>query len=1241
MKSRWKCMEFWRRSIGLLLVLAMTLTSTPALAFGSAGSVAKEGESGQDAGVIEEEACPDAEYESADVEMAEEDDSILDKSIGDYTDRDKYLEEIDVHYVDGEFVSNEQAYAGNEYTITYMKEDAVLVDNAQETIAALSNNNISLGNDGVVTQMFIKDAEDALAPLVYQKSGMKVKKGEEWKLTYSVYHPGSGSDDSGYTTKETKYFSSDAKVKDLQNYSKNGQIELYPNWEARGKVKFDTDSLKGVSNPNPGPEFYDDGDQIELKPIEERSQDNFVFEKWTYKFGYGAEQDAVPVKSKPGYFNIDTTGHKEDLTIYAKWIDANKTTVTFDEASLRGVENPNAGITEYTPGKELQLSFPKSAPEDSTFLGWRYHFENEETVPARLLEGSEDVSVIPTTGKGTPLFIEAVWLDGSTEIQVVAWSNQADLHKKSPSSNVLDDVGDPVQEDLKISFIPNPKYTMKRPKEFKEYKCDSEELEQIGWAFSAEPENNKPDCCYLFELSEKPWRTVIKEAFGKGGLDADNKLQLYAIWDYASFRISYDGLIGDAIGNNSAFPKVYNSGETLILPTAEEINKGELLPEFSEKYIFEGWTNSEKGTQEIKTLGKDGDYNGAAVTLYAKYKVRTGDEDEDLPIDRHDYFAYNIGHNNKYNILYPDEPLLIYISPRRNGLRADPRYIKLLEDKSTDDVYNDWKDKEWPDNKYWEICPIDTSNIPVEKCETVFGIKLKKEVITKYSAEEIESLGEKVAKIAFRIRGIDDSTGKLDDKYYYVWMRVYMGCDKPGYKLDKRYLSIGKLPEQEETVNIRLRETTGKMTMDKGDGEWEIDYVKKNETEPLPPDCISGSVETDKSKTQEIVLKANLEKLKDPGDNEVYVNGDIRLRNTRWYPGEYVLFDFSIRQYPTRTSKLTLDKTSIFMNNRLSNEVEEVKLYFDGVGEVSMNHVSVKDLPKGITWEKNNERHSIIFKGAKDVKVQKKKVTIRSMDPRNPLGERKASLEIVVCNNSATSGAKFKIAGGAIYALGDDSQLFIEPTINGYAGEITSAAIKKNYKYKNGDGAFLYKVYWDGKYVVVKKHPTSFVFQKGGYTETIRLTLSTGTYVYGKIKIVPEAGSLTLNFPSEQTLYAKADPSASVPVTCRYVYRYYMYPHDNDIKQRTIEINKDTILYQTGTSKPNKVPVVQFEKEVTNPKVDGTYDEKTSRINLRVKKGADLYNSQNVVMKITEKVWNNSKKEYPEVRLNCDVFNLP
>ena len=102
-----------------------------------------------------------------------------------------------------------------------------------------------------------------------------------------------------------------------------------------------------------------------------------------------------------------------------------------------------------------------------------------------------------------------------------------------------------------------------------------------------------------------------------------------------------------------------------------------------------------------------------------------------------------------------------------------------------------------------------------------------------------------------------------------------------------------------------------------------------------------------------------------------------------------------------------------------------------------------------------------------------------------------------------------------------------------------------------------------------------------------------------------------------------------------------MYPHDNDIKQRTIEINKDTILYQTGTSKPNKVPVVQFEKEVTNPKVDGTYDEKTSRINLRVKKGADLYNSQNVVMKITEKVWNNSKKEYPEVRLNCDVFNLP
>ena len=144
MKRKWQLRS--RMFIGLLLALAITGTSCPTLA----SELAKNDAS--------KDAVSDPEY--VEEEMPEqEDDSILYKSIEDYTDKDRFDEECvtvfdydgDGDYDEDEDASDDELYAQNTYTIVYNRESGTeLVENAQEIIDKCGNSNITLKDGEVV-----------------------------------------------------------------------------------------------------------------------------------------------------------------------------------------------------------------------------------------------------------------------------------------------------------------------------------------------------------------------------------------------------------------------------------------------------------------------------------------------------------------------------------------------------------------------------------------------------------------------------------------------------------------------------------------------------------------------------------------------------------------------------------------------------------------------------------------------------------------------------------------------------------------------------------------------------------------------------------------------------------------------------------------------------------------------------------------------------------------------------------
>ena len=265
-------------------------------------------------------------------------------------------------------------------------------------------------------------------------------------------------------------------------------------------------------------------------------------------------------------------------------------------------------------------------------------------------------------------------------------------------------------------------------------------------------------------------------------------------------------------------------------------------------------------------------------------------------------------------------------------------------------------------------------------------------------------------------------------------------------------------------------------------------------------------------------------------------NGYIRIKNSNWVEGAEVLAPFAVN-VTTKKLKLTLDKSSIFMNNTSTTEKDTVQVSFNESVLPDMSNVTLdtSKVSKKLNVSLNKTTGVITITGAKGVAVKTYDLNVIYNDDSI---SQTATLKIYVKKTKATEALSFERSGGVIDPL-FDSRIYLKPTVKDYAGYIKSAEIKLNTKCKK-NSIRLYKVKWDGTYIVVS-HGKDWVYQEGGFKETIRLEMSTGTYVYGTIKIESIAGALDF-YASGMNVSVRKDYSATAGAYCNYTYNYYTGP---------------------------------------------------------------------------------------------------
>ncbi|MCR5357080.1 MAG: hypothetical protein K6E63_06720 [Lachnospiraceae bacterium] len=419
--------KIWNRIIGMLLVLTMTIPGSPALMALAATETAYDvaaadtdltnaadvnmTDSGALAGQVEED----------DTTIPEEvPDGIQNRQIGDYNAKDDFQSTHEITYYTRDNLPDptEPLFDGFDYSVTYvLEEGAALIENAAQTISAASNDKIVLGADNVVTQTFVKNDADPVAPLVYTMPGKWIDSTQTWYLTYKKtnYSYESGELIGSYESTEKKYFSSTAVVKDLQNYAdKDGKISLYPNWRDPNVV-FDEASLNGVVNPNASIISFEKNSTVTLQPITELGDAAGLYEftGWKYKFGNETLKDAA--KAEDGTFLIQTENHAitAKLTIYASWSEKEFTVsvqniqdITFTygiEADVQMQKFKENTTLAITPGEALSDE-ARSRLEEYAWKGavWFYAPKYVKTVETDEWGSEKDVYVDNTDAVISP-----------------------------------------------------------------------------------------------------------------------------------------------------------------------------------------------------------------------------------------------------------------------------------------------------------------------------------------------------------------------------------------------------------------------------------------------------------------------------------------------------------------------------------------------------------------------------------------------------------------------------------------------------------------------------------------------------------------------------------------------------------------------------------------------------------------------------------------------------------------------
>nr|MCR4924187.1 hypothetical protein [Lachnospiraceae bacterium] len=843
---------------------------------------------------------------------------------------------------------------------------------------------------------------------------------------------------------------------------------------------------------------------------------------------------------------VDAGTKVSDIKSYAKinnielipnWVDAN---IVFDTESLKGAKNPNYypwGLY-YEAGDKLELDpCTEGLTEDLRFSLWTCSFGGgtESKVPSQSVDGSKKY-IIDTSGKTGTLKISAVWKPLSYKITYE--KSQEQLNKFA---------GESIEIKEESKWTDNGQ-TWTASIRNKGYTALSDLYGMIGWSFNTGGSEGEDE--YFIPITRASDITVLElvDMMDLKGIDSDTgEITLYAVWGNRLYNISYVGI------DSKNLPWGYSKSYSTTLPTAEEVNKGEIDPEFSEKKNFICWSLSKDYKDEVTEVSVDtiGSGEGGDVTLYTIFESKNMISQVE---DHQQAFAdAKIKQINSLRLFDKKDYAVFYLSDANT--QVDPDSISIAE------------------NDYFELCSADSLKAVLGNGYATVGIKVKDGVdFSKF--DEI-----KKASVTLKYKFLDEKEEreittkiKLDLK-----MPVFTFIRNKGTIYEK--LRVKDDAGNEEPAIFYLDEKSGKsvLTVEKRGGEWETDYVdaKKNKV-----DKVSVALTED-----------NLIKIENTG----YVgNGYIRIRNTDWIDGVYCYSKFNFLK--KEDSDLELTPSNVKLNSSGDDKAEVLVSFKDGVNlDPAKVKVEPKDsLPEGVEYTYDDTEGVITVTCKKGTSKTNSIALLVSYDG---LDKKPKKLTVKIDNKASQKPVTFK-AGGKIDGLAGGN-IFLTPTIKGYSGKIKSVDIIKEEAIKgtdpNGEN-LLYQAKWDGEYIKISDG-NSFVPNVVKTKVTLEITLDTGVkltgdYVVAPIVMKPTVKVLnTTTYNKKESDDGKVNLKAITPVIVVYDYNYYLAPKRIERRLYTFDMTDPDSNYSKDGSKFSQAAGFVIAEECMNIKgvATGTY----------------------------------------------------
>lgn len=595
----------------------------------------------------------------------------------------------------------------------------------------------------------------------------------------------------------------------------------------------------------------------------------------------------------------------------------------------------------------------------------------------------------------------------------------------------------------------------------------------------------------------------------------------------------------DSIGGYS-LPTQYAYGETLILPTAQEVNNNMPDEEFSEYNRFLCWSKSKKFKKTVKSLGKGGDIEYGDVTLYviytAKYPVRELSVNQ-TPKEKKEFKAVQV---NVPNLINTDEYAIINLIG--TGVSADPNTVILSGNEAV---------------KYFELCEVDNRKAVLGNGYAPVGIRLKDgiDADTAFTVNKKKQLRKIELKFQSKNHEKDESGNPV---YQTVTIILKTSYSIPKYKLARTNgILYTKCLGNDDPAVFRVMEKNGWLYPEQFGGKWEADLVQKNGKTYVPVEEKVACAKIDND-SKEFTIEAYKE-----------IKGFIRLRNTDWIKGAYAYLAFTVKEN-NKEPALGFSTNAVVLNNCDDRETASVRVIFKNGMEPDPELIKLDEtntLPEGVSA--SYEDGIITVKGAKGVKKGKYRLSVSCKECKKP-----AVLNIYVVETKPEKAVKAKIAGKLDALLGGN--IFITPKVSGFAGSIESVKVIQ----KDGSTVSGYDVLWDGSMIELSSND-KYRPHTDKEEINLELTMTTGRTLPLTLKVKPAKGKISMDVydvelnAKDSTISDNAvlsENSVDTPVIVTYTYTLYDSPKTKMIKLYTIDLSRDTgkALFEVDTDKTNK-----------------------------------------------------------------------